>query len=148
MVVAEVRRDRLVPGPGLDGEAPQGGERAERLATEAESGQRLEVGEIGQLGGVVLEREDLEVARRDAGAIVDDLEALLAVAPEGDLDAGGTGVEAVLDQLLDGRREVENHLAGADSVDGALVYGPYGGGIGRDLCRHENPSPRKLTFSD
>lgn len=97
-----MRGDGLVLGPGLDGQTPESGERAQRLPSEPERRQRLEVGEISQLGGVVLEREDLEVAGRDAGAIVDDLEALLAVVPEGDLDAGGAGVEAVLDQLLDG----------------------------------------------
>lgn len=71
--------------------------------------------------------KNLEVARRDAAAVVDDLEPLLPVLLEGDLDAGGAGVEAVLDELLDGGGEVEDHLAGAYPVDGAPVDGPNGG---------------------
>ena len=120
-----MRGDRLALGPRLDGEVPKGRERAQGLAAEAERGQRLEVDEVGELGGVVLEREELKVARRDAGAVVSDLEGISTVVPERDLDAGRSGVEAVLDELLHGRREVEDHLAGADPVDGALVYGLY-----------------------
>lgn len=70
----------------------------------------------------MLEGKNLEIGGRDAGAVVGDLEGLAALVPERDLDAGGSGVEAVLDELLHGRREVEDHLAGAYLMDGALVY--------------------------
>lgn len=73
----------------------------------------------------MLEGKDLEVSRRNAAAVVDDLEPLFAVVFEGDFDGGGAGVEAVLDQLFDGGGEVEDDLAGADSVDHGLVYGFY-----------------------
>lgn len=79
----------------------------------------------------------LEAARRNAATVVDDLEPLLPVLLEGDLDAGGAGVEAVLDELLDGGGEVEDHLAGAYPVDGALVDGPDGG---------RRRSPRRLRL--
>jgi hypothetical protein len=66
---------------------------------------------------------DLEVGGRDAAAVVRDLEPLLAVGLEADLDGGGAGVEAVLDELLDGGGEVEDDLAGADAVHYRLAYG-------------------------
>lgn len=63
----------------------------------------------------------LEIVWRNAAAVIDDLKGLLAEFLQGNLDAGGTGVQAVLHKLLDGGREVQNHLAGADSVDCALA---------------------------
>ena len=69
----------------------------------------------------------LEIVRWNATAIIDDLEPFLAVLFQGDHDAGGTSVQAVLHQLLDGQREVEYHLPRANYVNDALVYGPNGG---------------------
>lgn len=58
----------------------------------------------------------LEIAGRDAAAVISDLEPLLAVGLEADLDGGGAGVEAVLHELLHCGGEVENDLAGANPV--------------------------------
>jgi hypothetical protein len=63
----------------------------------------------------------LEVGGRDAASVVGDLEPLLAVRLEADLDGGGAGVEAVLDELLNGGGEVEDDLAGADAVHHRLA---------------------------
>lgn len=67
----------------------------------------------------------LEIGGGDAGAVVGDGEGVLAVGAEGDLDGGGAGVEAVLDELLDGGGEVEDDLAGADPVHRRLADRPY-----------------------
>lgn len=74
-------------------------------------------------------RRNLEVVWRNAGAIIDNLEPLLAVVLESDFDAGSASIQAVLDQFLNGRGEVQNDLAGADSVNCTPVYGANG--IGR-----------------
>lgn len=140
MVECQVRGDGLVLGPGFHSQIPQSTERAQGLAAEAEGGEGLEVREPGKLRGVMLEGKDTEVVRRNATAIVDDLEPLFAVVFEGDFDAGGAGVKAVLHQFLHGGGEVENHLAGADPVHHALVYRLYCGGIVRSCCCfHLNP---------
>ena len=77
----------------------------------------------------------LEIAGRDAAAVVGDLEPLLAVGLEADLDGGGAGVEAVLDEFLDGGGEVENDLAGANPVHHRLANRLYcrGGSAHRRL---------------
>lgn len=136
MVKCQVGGDLLVLRPGFDRQIPQGTEGAQRLAAETEGGEGLEVREAGEFGGVVLEAKHPEVVGRNAAAIVDDLEPLFPVIFESDFDAGGAGVEAVLDQLFHGGGEVENHLAGADSVHHALVYCFYCRRIGRSCCFH------------
>lgn len=85
----------------------------------------------------MLQGERLEIAGRDAGAVVGDLEPLLAVGLEADLDGGGAGVEAVLDELLDGGGEVEDDLAGANPVHHRLADRLYrrGGSSHPDLER-------------
>ena len=55
-----------------------------------------------------------------AGAVVGHLDAVDAAAVERDGDAGGAGVERVLDQLLHRRRGPLDHLAGGDAVDRRL----------------------------
>lgn len=51
-------------------------------------------------------RASLEIGRGNAAAVVDDLEVVFAVVAEVDFDAGGSSVEAVLPELLDGGGEV------------------------------------------
>lgn len=65
----------------------------------------------------------LETVGGNAGTVVDDLKPFLTEILESDLDAGGAGVQAVLDEFLDGGREVEDYLSGADSVDDSLGDG-------------------------
>ena len=48
----------------------------------------------------------LEITGGNAAAIVNDLEPLFPVLFESDFDAGGAGVETVLDEFLDGGGEV------------------------------------------
>lgn len=63
----------------------------------------------------------LEIVWGNAATVVDDLKPLFAEVFEGDFDAGGAGVQAVFDEFLDGGREVEDDLTGADSVNDALA---------------------------
>ena len=53
----------------------------------------------------------------DAAAVVADADQLRAALLDVDLDPCRTGVEAVLDQLLDDRRRALDHLAGCDLID-------------------------------
>ena len=70
----------------------------------------------------------LEFVRGDAAAVVLHADEATTALPHLDANVGGAGVEAVLDQLLDGRRGTLDHLAGGDLV----------GDFGReDSNRHE-----------
>lgn len=70
-------------------------------------------------------KRDLEIVRRDATTVVDNLEGFSAIVFERNLDAGGAGVQAVLNQLLDGGGKVQNNLTSTNSMHDALVYGLY-----------------------
>ena len=59
----------------------------------------------------------LELAGRDAGAVVADADQRQPAAGGDDLDPRRTGVERVLDQFLDHARRTLDHLAGGDLVD-------------------------------
>ena len=87
-----------------------------RLAAKAERGDREQIiaGELG--GGVAIDAE-LEIGAGHALAVVGDADQTAAAAVGEHVDAGRTGVERVLDQLLDDARRALDHLAGGDAVD-------------------------------
>lgn len=78
----------------------------------------------------------LEIGWGNATAVVDDLKVVLAIVTEVNLYAGGSGVDTVLDKLLDSRGEVQDDLPGADSVNHAPVNGSYQ----RRACRRRRIS--------
>jgi hypothetical protein len=67
-------------------------------------------------GGVALYRQD-EIATVHAASIVGDADQAQAAAMRHHVDAAGTGVDGVLDQLLDDARRALDHLAGGDAID-------------------------------
>ena len=50
------------------------------------------------------------------GAVIDDLDQCLAGILDDDLDVGRTGVDGILDQLLDDRSRSLDHLTGSDLI--------------------------------
>ncbi len=61
-----------------------------------------------------------QVVAAHAVPVIDDLDPLDAAAGQDHGDAGGAGVERVLDQLLDRGGWALDHLAGGDAVHQAL----------------------------
>jgi len=61
------------------------------------------------------------VTDSDSVAVVGDLNELEAAILDEEIDGGGAGVEAVLEELLDGVDRTLNDLAGGDSVDDGVT---------------------------
>ncbi len=81
-----------------------------------------------------------------AGAVVGHLDAVDAAAVERDGDAGGAGVERVLDQFLHRGGGAFDHLAGGDAVDG--VGGEdadCGHAVSAWLSHEKKASPTRIT---
>ena len=115
----------LAARPADDAQPADAGERGQRLAAKAEQGDpdQLVVVELG--GGVALHRER-ELVRRDAAAIVGDRDQRPPAAAQLDRDPRRTGIDRVLDQLLDRGRRPLDHLTGGDPVDHAWRQGADG----------------------
>ena len=85
------------------------------FAAEAEAAELLQVVEFGELrrgGGA----RRVQILGRDARAVVRHLEQVGAVLLQPHLDLGRAGVERVLEQLLERRLQVDDHLVGADPL--------------------------------
>src|SRR5690606_20577683 len=106
-----------VPGPRADRRPADRADRRERLAAEAEARDVVEVAQLGQLARRMADEGELEVLRLEARAVVGDPDRLAAAVLDLDDDARRTGVQAVLDELLDDRERPLDHLAGGDLVD-------------------------------
>ena len=78
-----------------------GADARQRLSPEAERGQAVQVLKRGEFRrGVALDRQ-FKLGRRHAVPVVGYLNQVEAAAANRDLDAPGSGVECVFDQLLD-----------------------------------------------
>ena len=113
--------------PGGDGEAGEATQGGQGLSSETESLHRGEVREFSQFGGGVLHSQTSEALLRHTRPVVRQLYRLSSLAPQSQLDNTGPGVQAVLEELLGGGGETEDHLATADLVDGGpgdLTDGP------------------------
>ncbi len=93
------------------------GDRRQRLAAETERGNGLQVIERGDLAGGVARHGQRQLVGSHADAIVADADQADAALFQVDVDAPRTGIERVLDQLLDHGRRPLDHLAGSDLVD-------------------------------
>ena len=109
-----------MPGiAGATGESQVGDSRdaGQRLAAKTHACNALEIVECGDLArGVTGERKP-ELLFADAVAVVADLEQLDAAAGELHADVMRAGVEAVLQQFLEGRGRPLHYLARGDLVD-------------------------------
>ena len=109
----------------LDREPSHGADRGQRLAAEAERQDRGEIiaSELG--GGVALDGER-QVVSAHAGAVVGDADQPQAAARRRNVDAARTGIDRILDQLLDDARRPLDDLTRGDAVDEIrrqLTYG-------------------------
>ena len=100
-----------------DLQSRDGGDARQGLATEAQGGNGLQVGEAGDLAGGVSVQGQGQVLGGDALAVIAHPQELDAALFQVDLDAVGPGVDAVLDQLLGDGGGALHHLAGGDLVD-------------------------------
>jgi hypothetical protein len=109
------RRGLIARAPRHQLQAAHRGDAGQRLAAKSERRQAVEVVERRHLrGGVPLERQ-LQFARGDAAAVIRDAELLVERARDPDLDRACTGIERVLDDLLQRRQRSLDDLARGDA---------------------------------
>jgi len=112
-----VTRSLAVFGRRLEGEPGRRGDRGERLASEPQGGDAVEIRGVRDLGSrVALEGEERVVAVHPA-AVVRDLDELAAARDQTDPHVPGPCVEGVFDQLLHDRGGPLHDLACGDLVD-------------------------------
>jgi hypothetical protein len=108
------RRGLAAFPPRRDPHAADRGDAGQGFSTEAERGQPVEVFERADLaGGVALERE-LDLVGGDPAPVVGHLEAALELAVDPHFDAPRSGIERVLEDLLEGGKRPLDHLTGGD----------------------------------
>ena len=105
---------------GADFEPRHRGDRGQRLAAEAESGDLHEIA-VGQFRRRVPLDGKREIGFVHAPPVVDDPDEPPSASLDRDFDRLRAGVERVLDQFLDRRRRPLDHLARGDAVDGQGV---------------------------
>ena len=94
--------------PRHDGDAGPG------FAAKTQGSHGFQVGDGGQLAGSVMPESQGQFAGGDAAAVVGDADFGHAAAADGHGDAGGSGVQGILNQFLDHRGGVLNDFAGGD----------------------------------
>ena len=105
-----------VTGTRSQGQARHGADRGQGFTAEAQAHHLLQVFQITNLAGGVPGQRQRQVIGRNAAAIIAHPQQLDAALLDVDVNAFGTGVEAVFQQLLDHRRRSLHHLAGGDLV--------------------------------
>jgi hypothetical protein len=105
-----------IAGARGQGQARHGTDRRQCFTTEAQAHHLLKVFQIADLAGGVTGQRQRQVIGGNAAAIVTHPQQLDAALLDIDIDAFGTGVEAVFQQLLDHRRRALDHLTGGDLV--------------------------------
>ncbi len=106
-----------IQGMGDEAKVGYRADRGQRLATKAEGADGGEIIQGGDLARRMPADRDRQLLLGNAAAIVAHAQQLDAAALDVDLDAVRTGVEAVLDELLDDRSRPLDHLAGGDLID-------------------------------
>ena len=104
--------DQLYPGNGRD--------RGQGFSAKAQGGNREQIVARAQLGGSVPFERQQRIIAHHAAAIIGNAYELASSALHADHDAGGAGVEGILQQLFDHRRRPVNYFAGRDLI-GHLV---------------------------
>ena len=105
-----------VAGAGRQGQARHGADRRQGLTAEPEAHDLLEVFQVANLAGGVTGQGQRQVIGRNAAAVVAHPQQLDAALLDVDINALGTGVEAVFQQLLDHRSRALDHLTGGNLV--------------------------------
>jgi hypothetical protein len=105
-----------VAGTGGQGQARDGADRCQGLTAKAQAHDLLEVFQVADLAGGVTGQRQRQVIGRNAATVVAHPQQFDAALLNIDVDAPGTGVEAVFQQLLDHRSRAFNHLTGGNLV--------------------------------
>jgi hypothetical protein len=102
--------------PAFQGQPRDAGDRRQGLPAEAEAGDAVDriVGELG--GGVPLERE-AHLVRRHPAAVVGHFDQLEPARRQPHRDLRRSGVERILDDLLERAGRPLDDLAGSDAID-------------------------------
>ena len=101
---------------GLQGHMRHSSDGGERLASEAHGDDGEEVCRLADLARRMPLKGHPGIHSPHTGAVVDDLDQCLAGILDDDLDVGRTGIDGILDQLLDDRSRSLNHLTGSDLI--------------------------------
>ena len=96
------------------GQVADGGDGGQGLAPEAQGGNGLQIGGRFELRRGVTQEGQFDLIRRDAAAVVGDLDEFPAAATYLDVDGSGAGVEGVFYQFLDHRSRSLDHFASGD----------------------------------
>ena len=88
----------------------------ERLASEAHGDDGEEISRLADLARRMPLKGHPGIDGTHTGTIVDDLYQCFAGILDDDLDIGRTGVNGILDQLLDDRSRSLDHLTGSDLI--------------------------------
>ena len=97
------RADRVAAAARDDLHSRDGRDRCQSLAPEPERRDGFQLGRLVQLAGRVTEHGERELARRHAGAVVNDFDRIEAAALDGHRDPRRARVHCVLDELFDDR---------------------------------------------
>ena len=116
---------------GGDLQAGGGADRGQCLAAKAQRCDVLEILERHDLAGRVPRQRNPDLVRLDADAVIAHPDQTASAAFEFHLDAARSGIQRVLDQLLDHRCRALDHLAGGDLTDEC---------VGQDLNGHRRTS--------
>ena len=101
----------------MNTEISQGAERTQRFSSEAERLHVIQIGKVSQFGSVMLESQSLEIGFLDAASIVHDLDGSGAEITKTNFDGSGTRIHGILQQLLQRRSQVQNHLGGRKGIN-------------------------------
>jgi len=93
------------------------GDRWQRFATKPHGGDLLQIIEAGDLAGGMARHRQHQFIARETNAIVADADQAYPTLLQIDIQAHGTGIERILDQLLDHRGRAFDHLTGSNLVD-------------------------------
>ena len=98
-------------GAGRQGQARHGADGGQGLTAKAQTHHPLKVFQVANLAGGVTREGQRQIIRGNAAAVVTHAQQLDAALLHIDIDAFGTGVDAVLQQFLDHRCRALDHLA-------------------------------------
>ncbi|MCY1178694.1 hypothetical protein D9M73_190590 [compost metagenome] len=105
-----------IAGSRGQGQACDRADRCQRLTTKTQAHDPLEVFQVANLAGGVPGQGQRQVVGGDAATVVAHAQQLHPALLDVHVDAPGTGVQAVFQQLLDHRSRALDHLAGGNLV--------------------------------
>ena len=140
----DTRPDLFAGGPRYELQPAYSPDRGQGLAAEAEACDRHQVVDGLQLGGRIASNRQRDFLRRDSRTVIGHLDKAATALFDANLDGPSTGVERVLDQLLDDRGRPLDDLTRSDRRRDALGENAY---QHLHLQRPRNPSESRPSGS-